>query len=99
MVSDACGADRKDWTPKWLLDWFPRLLGAAPFAIAAGAFLLNQEQGWATAAVLAVLGAAFLILLWLRLLLLEHTPRREVGSWITERKGLDEVRRDANLSA
>jgi hypothetical protein len=76
MVSDACGDNRKNWTPKWLLDWLPRVLGVTPFAIATGAFLLNQEDAWATAAVLAVLGVAFLILLWLRLLLLAHTPKR-----------------------
>ncbi|HLZ75025.1 hypothetical protein [Phenylobacterium sp.] len=74
MVDDACPGGRSTWKPQWLLAWFPRFLGAAPFLIAALAFALNRGDTTVTAWLLAGLGVAFLVMLRVRTALLARAP-------------------------
>lgn len=75
MVEDACGP-RDDWRPKWLLEWFPRLLGALPFIFAAAAVMLSGEKLGAVAAVMVVLGVGFAGLLAARTSIEARIERR-----------------------
>jgi hypothetical protein len=66
MVVDACGYERENWRPRWLLEGGPRALGAAPFLLAGAAILRSGEKIGVLAAALFLLGAGFIALLNLR---------------------------------
>ena len=74
MVDDACPGGRDTWKPRWLLAWFPRVLGAAPFLIAALAFGLNRGDAAVTVWLMVGLGVAFLVMLRVRTALLARAP-------------------------
>lgn len=86
MVVDACGPARETWRPRWLLELFPRVLGALPFAFAGFGFMRSGEPGGLRAVLLLVLAVAFGLLL---------AARKKIEAYVAQRtRPLTDERRE-----
>ena len=97
MVEDACGP-RETWRPKWLLEWFPRVLGALPFVFAAAAVLRSGEKLGPVAVLMFVLGVGFAGLLAARQSIEAYVDRRTAAFSQARREHLATIYIRANLA-
>lgn len=97
MVEDACGP-REGWRPKWLLEWFPRVLGALPFVFAAVAVVRSGEKLGKVAALLFALGVGVALLLAARRSIEAYLERRTTALTAARRERIATAYIRANLT-
>ena len=97
MVEDACGP-RERWRPKWLLEWFPRVLGALPFVFAAVAVVRSGEKAGKLAALMFALGVGVALLLAARRSIEDYIERRATAFTSARRERIATAYIRANLA-
>ena len=86
IINSNYGFDRKRWRPQWLLEWFPRLLGAAPFVLVLWAMVQSPASNMRFVLILVVVAALFLAwIVWRKDIAVRVEAR--VGRKLPERLG------------